>query len=156
MAGEAKIHPHTKELARVLRHIMTVQVLLRKVARLLLERADQHDLSKLAADELGGMIEIDRIADKKGLNSPEYMAALSGPAIQLHRSRHSHHPEYHADGVEDMSLLDLVEMVCDWKAANMLRGHPEWRESVEMMADRLDLPSCYVLMINLVAETLEG
>ncbi len=148
------IHPHAKELARCLRHIMTVQGLLRRVARQLLDRADGHDLSKLAPDELGGMIEIDAIAGRYGLNSPEYMAALSGEAIQLHQSRHSHHPEYHPNGIEDMDIFDLIEMVCDWKAANQLRGHPEWGKSVDMMAERLSLSPEYVLLINLIAKAI--
>ena len=155
MIGKDGIHPHTKELARGLRHIMTVQALLRRFARQLLNRADNHDLSKLAPDELGGMIEIDSIADKFRLNSPEYMAALSGTAIKLHRSRYSHHPEYHLNGVEDMNIFDLVEMVCDWKVANQLRGHPEWKKSVGMMAERLSLSSEYVLLVNLIAKALE-
>ena len=155
MIGKDGIHPHTKELARGLRHIMTVQALLRRFARQLLNRADNHDLSKLTPDELGGMIEIDSIADKFGLNSPEYMAALSGTAIKLHRSRYSHHPEYHLNGVEDMNIFDLVEMVCDWKVANQLRGHPEWKKSVGMMAERFSLSSEYALLVNLIAKALE-
>jgi hypothetical protein len=150
-----KIHPHTRELARVTRHIMTVQALLRNVARQLLERADFHDLSKFAPDELGGMIEIDRIADEYGLNSPQYMEALQGKAIQLHRSRHTHHPEYHKNGLIEMSTLDIIEMICDWKAANMLRGHPEWNKSVNMMADRLNLSSEQQFLIKTIAQLLE-
>lgn len=153
--NDAKIHPHSKELARITRHIMTVQSLVRRLAYQLMLRADTHDLSKFAPDEFGGMIEIDRIADEQGLNSPAYMEALSGGAIQLHQSRHPHHPEYHSRGIEDMSLLDIVEMVCDWKAANQLRGHPAWGESVQMMADRLNLSSEYLFLINLIAKELE-
>lgn len=134
---------------------MTVQSLVRRISYRLMSRADVHDLSKFSPDELGGMIAIDRIADEKGLNSPEYMAALSGPAIQLHHSRHSHHPEYHQNGIRSMSLLDLIEMVCDWKAANQLRGHPEWNESVNMMTERLNLPGEYLLLIQLIARELE-
>lgn len=154
MTNEGSIHPHTKELARGLRHIMTVQGLLRRVARQLLNRADDHDLSKLGPDELGGMIEIDGIADRYGLNSPEYMVALLGKAIKLHQSRHTHHPEYHPNGVEDMSIFDLIEMVCDWKTANKLRGHPEWEKSVDMLVKRLSLSPEYVLLINLIAREL--
>ena len=153
--NDIKIHPHAKELARATRHIMTVQLILRTLAREMLNRADAHDLSKLGPDEFGGMIAIDRIADKCGLNSPEYMAALSGGAIQLHVSRHSHHPEYHVSGVQNMSLLDIVEMVCDWKAANVLRGHPEWNESVRMMSERLGLSSEQIYLINLIASELD-
>lgn len=152
---EASIHSHTKELARVTRHVLTVQKLIRRFSYRLLERADTHDLSKFANDELGGMIEIDAIADEKGLNSREYMGALSGPAIQLHRSRHSHHPEYHPNGIKDMSILDVIEMVCDWKAANILRGHPEWFESVGMMITRLDPPRTHTYLINLISRELD-
>ena len=150
-----QIHPHAKELARVTRHIMTVQSRMRAIARRILNRADSHDLSKFAPDELGGMIEIDAIAEESGLNSPQYMEAIKGPAIGLHRSRHSHHPEFHSDGIKDMSLLDLIEMVCDWKAANQVRGHPEGRQSVNMMIRRLELKDEYRFVVLLVADMVD-
>lgn len=150
-----EMNPHTKELARVMRHILTVQALLNGIAHKLSGRALAHDLSKLSPDELGGMIEINIIADEFGLNSPEYMEALEGDAIQLHRSRHSHHPEYHDGGFQDMSPLDVIEMTCDWKAANMLRGHPEWHESVEMMVERLGLSVQEFYFVKAISQLLE-
>jgi hypothetical protein len=34
-------------------------------------------------------------------------------AVKQHRRTNSHHPEYHG-GVENMTPLDIAEMVCDW------------------------------------------
>lgn len=150
-----EISAETRELARVLQHIMTVQGLLTDIAQKLSKRASLHDLSKLDSDELGGMVEINLIADEYGLNSPEYMEALKGPAIQLHRSRHPHHPEYHKGGFQDMSSLDVIEMVCDWKAANMLRGHPEWIRSVDMMVERLELSDPQYYFVRSIAKLLD-
>lgn len=123
------------ELARILQHISTVQALLRKVANRLLERADLHDLSKLTKDELGGMI---RISQNK-FSSPEYVDALASPVVKCHWSRNSHHPEHFASGFKDMGVLDVIEMVCDWKVANILHGHLGWEESMDIMAERLHL-----------------
>ena len=59
-----------------------------------------------------------------------YKKALKkvGPALDLHYSRNSHHPEHNKDPqfgtytVSDMNLWDIVEMYCDWKAA--IRNNP--------------------------------
>ena len=40
-------------------------------------------------------------------------------AVQHHYSMNRHHPEHYEDGIEGMDLADLVEMVCDWKAATL-------------------------------------
>ena len=37
-------------------------------------------------------------------------------AIQHHVTTNRHHPEFHADA-NDMSDVDLIEMVCDWTAS---------------------------------------
>jgi hypothetical protein len=57
---------------------------------------------------------------KHPYGSPELKAAtkLLGPALEHHFAHNSHHPEHYGpDGVAGMDLLDLVEMLCDWRAA---------------------------------------
>jgi hypothetical protein len=43
------------------------------------------------------------------------------PAIQHHYKANSHHPEFYDNGVEGMSLFDVLEMLLDWKAATERR-----------------------------------
>lgn len=141
------------ELARILQHVSMVQALLRKVAHRLLERADAHDLSKLAEDELEGMA---RISQNK-LGSPEYVSALSSPVVKLHWSRNSHHPEHFAQGFKDMSVLDVIEMVCDWKATNIVRGrgYLEWEKSVDIMAERLQLSVQEYYFVKVISQMVK-
>jgi hypothetical protein len=44
-----------------------------------------------------------------------------GPAW-AHYVQNTHHPEHYPNGVDGMSLLDLIEMLMDWKAAS--ERHP--------------------------------
>jgi hypothetical protein len=54
------------------------------------------------------------------------------PALKSHDMRNSHHPEHYADGVDGMSLLDVVEMFCDWKAATMRHNDGDIRKSIRI------------------------
>jgi len=83
-------------------------------------RAVHHDLSKLTEPEKSGYDQLTtRLADVV-YGSPEYRAALAEakPTIAHHYANNSHHPEHYPNGIAGMSLLDLVEMACDWKAAS--------------------------------------
>ena len=104
-----------------LKHISEVRILLAQVIVELQNRITTHDKSKLEAPEK----EIfDRVTPKLRTltyGSPEYHASLEemGPALDHHYSVNSHHPEHHEDGIHGMSLVDLIEMLADWKAATL-------------------------------------
>ena len=34
--------------------------------------------------------------------------------FDLHYAANRHHPEHYALGIDDMDLIDMIEMVCDW------------------------------------------
>jgi hypothetical protein len=51
-------------------------------------------------------------------------------AIRHHHSMNPHHPEFHPE-VNDMSRLDISEMVCDWKARS-----EEFGSSLEEFVER--------------------
>jgi hypothetical protein len=51
----------------------------------------------------------------------EYKGFLKelAPALDDHHyPKNRHHPEHFEDGMNDMNLLDLIEMLADWKAAS--------------------------------------
>lgn len=105
--------------AETYEHIRCVQRNMLAFAAALMRRSIEHDQSKLLPPE-ADMFEA--VTDKlKSLTygSEEYKEALKdlGPALKHHYEHNSHHPEHYAGGISDMSLLDLVEMFCDWCAA---------------------------------------
>ena len=53
--------------------------------------------------------------------SEAYRAVLKAhqPAIAHHYQMYRHHPEHHPAGYRDMTLIDLLEMLCDWLAASL-------------------------------------
>ena len=105
--------------ADTLSHIDRVRHYLTKALVALMNRAQEHDASKLAPPEketfdvftpkLGGTV----------YGSPEYKQYLAAmqDGLRHHYEVNRHHPEHHADGIAGMNLLDLLEMVCDWMAA---------------------------------------
>lgn len=101
-------------------HIMKVQGYLFNFVVDLLNRAEGHDVSKLSGTEKEAFdIATPKLADS-AYGSDEYRATLKEikPAITQHYEKNSHHPEHYPSGIDGMSLTDLIEMLCDWKAAS--------------------------------------
>ncbi len=121
-----------------LEHIAQVQTLVAAVEMDLRTRRSQHDRSKLEDPEK----EIfDRMTPKlraMTYGSDEYRAALEemGPALDHHYSVNRHHPEHHEDGIHGMNLMDIIEMLCDWKAATMRHDDGDLARSIKINADR--------------------
>lgn len=101
-------------------HIGKVQDRVQEVCNNLTVRAVKHDLSKLADPEKSGFDVLTFKLATLTYGSDEYKAALEEgkPTIEHHYRVNSHHPEHYPDGIAGMSLLDIVEMLCDWKAAS--------------------------------------
>lgn len=85
----------------------------------LIWRGIVHDSSKLSFEERLGFIKIIDKLETTTYGSKEYREGLKQiePSVDKHKKRNSHHPEYYKEGIEGMNMLDLIEMVCDWKAA---------------------------------------
>ena len=79
-------------------------------------------------------------------NSPEYKECMAGlkPAIEHHYQVNSHHPEHYPDGFAGMSLLDRIEMYCDWKAAVKRNKNGDLNKSIEINAKRFNIPPEWV------------
>jgi hypothetical protein len=119
-------------------HILKVQEHLLGLAKRLVDRAAVHDASKLESPEVEAY---DRLAGSlKGLTygSPEYKAALAelGPALEHHYAANDHHPEHFEHGVADMDLVQVLEMLADWKAATERHADGDLRRSIEQNAER--------------------
>jgi hypothetical protein len=124
-----------------LQHIDTVRFYLAGFVDDLKLRAINHDASKLVPPEKDAF---DVLTPRlKGLTygSDEYRACLKEmkPAIQHHYENNSHHPEHYSDGVAGFDLLDLVEMLCDWKAASLRHDDGDILASIEHNIGRFGL-----------------
>lgn len=116
------------------KHIRVVSRLLNKVIKNLLKRADSHDSSKLVSPEK----EIfDLFTDKLSgttYGSTEYdeLKKLMDGALAHHYRLNSHHPEHYENGIDGMSLLDIIEMLVDWIAATERHDDGDIRKSIEI------------------------
>ena len=119
-------------------HIRLVQHHLNEVIRLLLERAEQHDASKLKPPELAVFDEATPKLRDLLYGSDEYRAALKDMRVGLdhHYAVNSHHPEHFVDGILGMTLLDLTELICDWMAATQRMEGGDIIKSLEVNQKR--------------------
>lgn len=107
-------------MQNLLDHKRLVGLYLQRVTTALFRRAVVHDYSKFAPDEFGPYAAALPRFEKSEYGSDEYKACCESikPAIEHHFRENRHHPEHFPNGVNDMNLLDVVEMVCDWMAAS--------------------------------------
>lgn len=101
-------------------HIRKVQSRIEEIRGYLLGRAQLHDASKLVQPEKAGYDRLTTRLAEVVYGTDEYRAALAEAkdTIAHHYAVNSHHPEHYPNGVAGMSLLDVIEMLCDWKAAS--------------------------------------
>lgn len=124
--------------AETLKHIRRVQQLLGTLAADLIRRAGCHDASKLESPEREVFEEYTAKLRGVTYGSDDYRAFLAGmkPALDHHYAANPHHPEHHKDGIRGMTLLDLIEMLADWKAATERHADGNLARSIEINQKR--------------------
>lgn len=138
---------------KTMRHIETVRNYLGEVIKEFVDRQSRHDQSKLESPEVEAF---EIITEKlRGLTygSEEYKSSLreQKPAIEHHYKNNSHHPEYYLNGIDGMSLFDLIEMICDWKSAGLRHADGDIYKSLDINKDRYKItPQLYEILKNTV------
>lgn len=101
-------------------HIGKVQARIHECTNNLIVRAERHDKSKLMEPEKSGYDKLTIALKDCTYGTDKYRAALAEakPVIDHHYAANSHHPEHYAQGIAGMSLLDIIEMLSDWKGAS--------------------------------------
>jgi hypothetical protein len=124
-----------------LAHIADVASNIHQVIGLLHQRSMEHDLSKLADPEKAIFDEYTPKLRESTYGSEEYeqFRREMGAALQHHYAHNSHHPEHYENGVAGMSLLDLIEMLCDWKAATKRHADGNIGKSLTINKQRFGL-----------------
>lgn len=140
-----------------MRHIERVRNLLNRVASEMLRRGEKHDQSKLEQPEVGLFTKFTPKLAGCTYGSDEYKQFCKEmkPALDHHYARNSHHPEHYRNGVDDMDLFDLIEMLVDWKAASERHNDGNIRKSIALNADRFGLSPQLVKVFENTAQFLE-
>ena len=123
------------------KHQEKVAMLLQQVAGELRKRAGRHDDSKLHPPEKEVFDRVTPLLKGSTYGSEEYKRRLEemGEGLKHHYKVNSHHPEYHVTGIHGMNLIDLVEMLCDWKAATLRHKDGDIVTSIIMNGRRFNI-----------------
>lgn len=103
-------------------------------------RGNRHDDSKYEDTEFLPYADMIDEFEKHPYGTKERDALYESikPAVEHHHKHNRHHPEYHAEGIDGMNLVDLLEMLADWKSAT--QNHPETpgdlKKSIELASKK--------------------
>ena len=123
---------------KTMRHIETVRNYMNYVIRLILYKQEHHDQTKLESPEVEIFEEYTPKLRDCTYGSDEYKGFLKEMKVALdhHYSRNRHHPEHFKNGLKQMNLIDLIEMLCDWKAASLRHGDGSLMKSIDINQER--------------------
>ena len=121
------------------KHIEKVGQLLGLFIVELAKRGVTHDASKLKTPEKEVFDVYTPLLKDCDYNSEAYKHHLSemGTALTHHYKYNHHHPEHR--GIDNMTLIDIIEMFCDWKAATMRHTTGDFTKSLEINRTRFKI-----------------
>lgn len=105
-------------------HINKIQFIMgEKIIPILRSRALHHDRSKFEEPEKSTYDKYIPLLKNVKYGSDEYNEIrnkMHEEGLHHHYQENRHHPEHFENGVNDMNLIDIIEMICDWYAASLL------------------------------------
>lgn len=144
-------------MRETIKHVRRVGTLMIQVSQELQWRAIEHDDSKFSEQEFDAFARETPGLRTMTYGSPEYGAALErlGPALSEHYKRNDHHPEHFTGGVHDMDLVQLIEMLADWKAATERHADGSLARSIVQNAKRFHYDAAFAWMLARTAKRLD-
>jgi hypothetical protein len=131
-----------KTNAETQKHVELVRLLLKDFAIQLLDRGVEHDQSKFSEAELPIFTEYTSKLKGTTYGSDDYKRYLAEmkPALDHHYKSNRHHPEFFENGIRDMTLVDLVEMLFDWWASTQRHTDGDIFRSIALNEKRFNIP----------------
>ncbi len=131
-------------------HIKRVSELLTQACQKLIDRANNHDTSKLQSPEKEMFDEVTTGLQGCTYNSDEYKEFLKKlePALNHHYAKNSHHPQHYPDGINGMNLFDIVEMYFDWIAASERHSDGNINKSISINKERFAMSDQLTSIFN--------
>ena len=133
--GNEKILNCVKETEE---HADIVWVYMNRFIHDLIVRKKRHDDSKMESPELQTFAKYTPKLKETTYNSDKYKQYLKKmkPALEHHYKENRHHPEHFENGIKGMTLIDLIEMISDWKAASERHNNGDIIKSIEINQKR--------------------
>ena len=123
-------------------HINKIQFIMgEKIIPILRSRALYHDRSKFEEPEKSTYDKYIPLLKNVKYGSDEYNEIrnkMHEEGLQHHYQENRHHPEHFENGVDDMNLIDVIEMVCDWYAAS-LKSDTDFEKGLKINCDRFGI-----------------
>lgn len=137
-----------------MRHSRRVDELLLQVIVALQSRVTRHDLSKMEPPEKAVFDRVTPRLQSSTYGSEEYKASLAdiGEVLVHHYGANRHHPEHFEAGVAGMTLVDVVEMLADWKAATERHDDGSLARSLEIGEERFGIEPQLMAVLRNTAE----
>ena len=114
-------------------HVSEVQENLERFAGELKQRGFAHDRTKFQELEFDAFVSTRDKFKKANYGSKEYQDCIDTikPAVDHHYENNRHHTGFHKNGINDMTLVDIIEMICDWQAAARRSPDKDLKDTIE-------------------------
>lgn len=148
-------HKINHYLLETFKHIKKVRYFLNIFAVDIINRGQVHDDSKFEDQEKNITYEFTYDTKNIVYGSEEYKKLMEKiqPAIKHHHSKNRHHPEHFPNGIDDMTLIDLIEMIADWKASTEKNKDGCIYRSIDINSEKYNMsPQLRKIFINTVNE----
>jgi hypothetical protein len=147
-------HQIDKTKVIILEHRDRLSKIMARFITNLVNRSAIHDDSKLSAHELGPYASVIDEFGKYKFGTPEYGAireTIQG-SVDHHYAHNRHHPEHFENGINDMNLIDILEMIADWKSATQnTGGNGDIMKSIEILSKKYGIaPQLVHILVNTV------
>lgn len=122
-------------------HIEIIHRVMEKIISELSYREMHHDDSKFVEPELSTYNKYIPLLKETPFGSKEYVEVrdkMYNDGLKHHFENNRHHPEHFENGIKDMTLVDVVEMFCDWYAASQ-RSDTGFEDGLKFNKDKFKM-----------------
>ena len=136
---------------RILLHKQTVKTGIQRFIDILADRAISHDNDKYEPEIFESFYNAWTKFSGVKFGDAKWKEALDGvgKSLETHYKNNPHHPQYYSNGINGTNLIDLIEMLVDWKSACMAYGDCDFGKSLKIQKDRFEIDDqLYGILVN--------
>lgn len=139
-------------------HKRLVSELMLECSKMIAIRGLEHDDSKLDTDEFPYFAELTPKLKSSTFGSDEYKGFKEQlkPALDHHYANNRHHPEHFKNGVKDMNLFDLMELMVDIFASSKRQANGNLRKSLEQYQQTYQISEDLKLIMENTMEVFDN